>query len=84
VKDITADMSVEYILENWPETAFVFNQDLKTACVGCPIAPFDTLEDVARIYNFDLDHILALMQEAAARPRQTTPADTLSPAQSPK
>lgn len=64
MEKITADMTVEYILENWPETAPVFNQDLKTACVGCPIAPFDTLEDVARIYEMDLNHILSLMQEA--------------------
>lgn len=64
MEKIAADMTVEYILENWPETAPVFNQDLKTACVGCPIAPFDTLEDVARIYEMDLNHILSLMQEA--------------------
>ncbi len=60
--EITSDMSVEYILENWPETAVVFTQDLKTACVGCPIAPFDTLYDVAEIYEFDLNYILGRLQ----------------------
>lgn len=64
MEKITADMTVEFVLENWPETASVFNQDLKTACVGCPIAPFDTLEDVARIYEMDLDYILSLMRKA--------------------
>jgi hybrid cluster-associated redox disulfide protein len=58
---ITSDMTVEYVLEKWPETAVVFNHDLKTACVGCPMAPFDTLDDVARIYDFDINDILSLM-----------------------
>lgn len=58
---ITSDMTVEYVLEKWPETATVFNHDLKTACVGCPMAPFDTLDDVARIYNFDINEILSLL-----------------------
>ncbi len=67
MEKIAADMTVEYILENWPETAPVFNQELKTACVGCPIAPFDTLEDVARIYEFDLDYVLSLIRNAAEK-----------------
>lgn len=59
---ITSDMTVEYVLEKWPETAAIFNHDLKTACVGCPMAPFDTLDDVARIYNFDINEIVSLLQ----------------------
>jgi hybrid cluster-associated redox disulfide protein len=67
---MTSDMTVEYILEKWPETAAVFNHDLKTACVGCPIAPFDTLADVARIYELDLSNVMALLQHASEQPKE--------------
>jgi hybrid cluster-associated redox disulfide protein len=70
VETITADMTVEKVLKNWPQTAAVYNHELKTACVGCPIAPFDTLEDVARIYHLDLDWILALMNKAIQEPSE--------------
>lgn len=65
---LTSEMTVEFILEQWPETAVFFTQELKTACVGCPIAPFDTLEDVARIYDFDLNEILSQLLEVINQP----------------
>jgi hybrid cluster-associated redox disulfide protein len=61
---ITSDMTVEYVLAQWPETVAVFNQDLRTACVGCVMAPFDTLADIARIYEMDLERILLVLQGA--------------------
>jgi hybrid cluster-associated redox disulfide protein len=54
----TAKMTVAEVLEAWPETVEVF-QRLKTACVGCAMAPFDTMEDVARIYMLDLAQLMA-------------------------
>ncbi len=59
----TSDMTVAEVLDLWPETVSVF-QELKTACVGCVMAPFDTLSDVARIYNMDVDHILVSVTQA--------------------
>lgn len=53
----TSDMTVAEILEAWPETVSVF-QDFKTACVGCVMAPFDTMSDVARIYELELSEIM--------------------------
>lgn len=53
----TADMTVAEILERWPETVAVF-QRKKTACVGCAMAPFDTMADVARIYDIELSEIM--------------------------
>ena len=52
----TSDMAVGDVLEKWPETVPVF-QELKMACVGCAMAPFDTLDDVATIYKVDLSHL---------------------------
>lgn len=53
----TSDMTVAEILESWPETVSVF-QEFKTACVGCVMAPFDTMKDVARIYELELSEIM--------------------------
>lgn len=59
------DLTVAEVLERWPQTVSAF-QRLKTACVGCTMAPFDTLRDVARIYNYDLDEVMGTMREAIA------------------
>jgi hybrid cluster-associated redox disulfide protein len=61
----TAEMAISDILEEWPETAAVFQQ-LQTACVGCAMAPFDTVADVARIYRLDLPQFLNTLCQAAA------------------
>ena len=66
----TADMTVAEVLEKWPETVSVF-QELKTACVGCVMAPYDTLADVARIYDIDLSGIMmALQGDVSAEQRE--------------
>lgn len=57
------DLTVAEVLEKWPQTVSAF-QRLKTACVGCTMAPFDTLRDVARIYNFELEEVMMEMREA--------------------
>lgn len=58
-----SDMTVAEILESWPETVSVF-QDYKTACVGCVMAPFDTMVDVARIYELELSEIMEALHHA--------------------
>ena len=57
----TTDMTVAEILEKWPGTVFVF-QNFKTACVGCTMAQFDTMVDVARIYDIELSGIMAALK----------------------
>lgn len=59
--ELNRNLTVATVLERWPETVVVF-QELKTACVGCAMAPFDTLEDVARIYDMDLSRLLDALQ----------------------
>ncbi|MFN2224065.1 MAG: DUF1858 domain-containing protein [Chloroflexota bacterium] len=61
----TQEMTVADVLETWPETVEVF-QALKTACVGCVMAPFDTLADVARIYELELDMIMEALHQAVS------------------
>lgn len=69
----TQDMTVEEVLETWPETVAVF-QALKTACVGCSMAPFDTLIDVARIYEIELDTIMKALHQALQEEQLNQPA----------
>jgi len=65
----TKKMTVAEVLEAWPETVKVF-QAWNTACVGCVMAPFDTLADVARIYELEVDAIMGVLHQAI----QTEPA----------
>jgi hybrid cluster-associated redox disulfide protein len=59
----TSNMTVADVLEFWPETVPVF-QKLKTDCVGCPMAPFDTLSDVSKIYEIDMEQLMDVLNES--------------------
>jgi len=61
----TPNMTVAEILENWPATVSVF-QGYKTACVGCTMAQFDTMVDVARIYELELTELMAALHDSAS------------------
>jgi len=56
--------TVEETLERFPLVAAVFVQR-GMACVGCVMAPFDTLDDAARSYGQDADTFLAELDAAA-------------------
>jgi hybrid cluster-associated redox disulfide protein len=60
----TRDMNIAEILQRWPQTRAVF-QKLHTACVGCVMAPFDTIADVAFQYRLDEHELLRRIREAA-------------------
>lgn len=59
------DLTVAEVLERWPQTVLAF-QRLKAACVGCTMAPFDTLRDVAGFYDYELEDVMAAMRAAIA------------------
>lgn len=59
------DQSVEEILVRWPATARVFIRR-KMACVGCIMAPFQTLKAAARSYGIPEAELLAETKQAAA------------------
>jgi len=58
------DQPVEEIMGRWPATARVFVRR-KMACVGCIMAPFQTLAAAARAYGIPETELLAEMQAAA-------------------
>jgi len=59
--ELTSDLTVEEVLERWPETAVIFRK-YADACVGCNLAAFCTLAEAAREYEADLSRMLADLQ----------------------
>ena len=70
----TSEMTVAEILDRWPKAVSVF-QEYKTACVGCSMAPFDTLVDVAREYDLSLPELMVALNRVtnASRPADDPP-----------
>jgi hybrid cluster-associated redox disulfide protein len=61
--ELDSSLTVEEVLERWPQTAPVFNH-YRSACVGCALSPFCTLEDVAGTYHLNLTIFLADLRAA--------------------
>ena len=55
---LSPTLTVDRLFANWPQTTVVFLRR-RFACIGCLMAPFDTLEDVARNYQVDLGDLLS-------------------------
>ena len=71
------DLSLADLLRIWPEAARVFLRH-RTACVGCPIAPFHTVLDTCAEYRLDEAAFRAALREAIRpRPRSGSPADAV-------
>jgi hybrid cluster-associated redox disulfide protein len=66
-----ADLKVAEVLECWPETIPVFFR-YRMACVGCPIAPFETLAEVVAIYRVDLTQFLNELELVVQPTRERT------------
>jgi hybrid cluster-associated redox disulfide protein len=58
---LSADLTVDEVLDRWPETIPAFFR-YRMACVGCPMAPFETLVEVADIYGLDVDCFLSELE----------------------
>lgn len=56
------DLTVAEVLTRWPETIPTFIRH-RMGCVGCAIAPFETLAEVATIYGLNLEYFLRELQE---------------------
>jgi hybrid cluster-associated redox disulfide protein len=60
---ITPDLIVEEVLNKWPETVPVFLR-YRMGCVGCTMAPFETLSSAVEIHRLPLNRFLRELQEA--------------------
>jgi len=54
---------VAEILERWPQVIPIFLKH-RMSCVGCLMAPFESLSDAARIYQIPFEHFLDELQGA--------------------
>jgi hybrid cluster-associated redox disulfide protein len=59
---LTADLTVAEVIDRWPETIPVFFR-YRMACVGCLMAPFETLADVVVVYGLDLECFMNELQQ---------------------
>lgn len=60
---ITADLLVDDIMRQWPQTIRAF-LDARFMCVGCPIACFHTVDDACREHHKDVSEFLASLNRA--------------------
>ena len=61
-QSIDAAWTADRVMKEFPQTVPVFLV-LKTACVGCYLKRFCTLEEVAAAYNIPLDDVLDKLVE---------------------
>lgn len=77
---LTTDMTAAEVMKRWPRTVTIFIRNCM-ACVGCPIAQFETLREVAAIFNLNLDRFMHDLQEitdSKNEPRSVTGLDILN------
>jgi len=60
---VDLDLPVATVLARWPQTVRVFLRR-RMACVGCAIAPFHTLADVAKIYGLPAHEFVGELQQS--------------------
>jgi hybrid cluster-associated redox disulfide protein len=66
-------ISVGDLLDAWPSTASAL-LGLRVGCVGCQLAAFHTLADVARIYGLQAERLVGGVERAIASSSSETPA----------
>jgi len=64
-KDVHPLLTVAEVLERWPATAAVFGERCM-ACLGCAMAPFDTIGEAAAVYGIQVEGFLAELQRATS------------------
>ena len=56
------DLAVSEVLTRWPQVIPVFLEH-RMACVGCTLAPFETLSEVLAIYGLSLHRFLQALHQ---------------------
>ena len=67
-----ARFNVAEVLRRWPQTARVFI-DRRMACVGCPIARFESVADVAEAYQIPPAELVDALRGACGWRRRGPP-----------
>ncbi len=66
VTEISVDQPVAEILSRYPSAISVFREMGLAGCLGCVMAPYDSLSDAVGYYHLDLARILQALRDAAS------------------
>ena len=64
--NLSEDFIVADVLNRWPETVPVL-LNRQMGCVGCTMAPFEILADVANNYRLRCDRLIGELEDAINR-----------------
>ncbi|MDO7787986.1 DUF1858 domain-containing protein [Desulforamulus aquiferis] len=62
-KEVTKDMTMGYIVKEFPETVEVF-QRYGMGCLSCPTAQLESLEKGAMLHGLDVNSLLEELNKA--------------------
>jgi hybrid cluster-associated redox disulfide protein len=52
-EEISEDMTIKEVIDNYPETAMVFMK-YNIGCIGCLAASFEKVKDIATVHGIDI------------------------------
>lgn len=64
--EISVDQPIAEILARYPSAISVFRRMGLAGCLGCVMAPYDSLSDAVGYYHLDLARILQALRDAAS------------------
>lgn len=64
VQKITKEMRIGEVIEKYPKTASVF-RDYNLHCFGCPMAAGESLEELAKLHEINLEKFLQDLNKVA-------------------
>jgi hybrid cluster-associated redox disulfide protein len=59
---LSGQLTVAEALARWPQAIPIFFR-YRMACVGCSLASFETLAEIAAVYNLNLDRFLSELEQ---------------------
>ncbi len=68
-RQLAPGLTVAEVLSRWPQAIPVFFRH-HMMCVGCAMAPFETLADVTAIYDLDLGRFFSELEQTIASEEQ--------------
>ncbi len=66
--EITKDMTIEEVVQRFPETVQVFSQ-FGVGCLGCSAAHYDNIEQGAAFHGLDADDLVKELNARIAERR---------------
>jgi len=63
---ITEDMTIQEVINNYPETAMVFMK-YNVGCIGCLAASFEKVKDIATVHGIDIKALVKDLNQAVQK-----------------